>query len=143
MPDKPRFVLDTNVVVSALLLKGSVARQAFDGALAVGEILISAETIAELHAVLHRKGFERYVTEEERAEFLVAYVQVGRLIKVTHRVRVCRDPADNRFLELALSGRATCLVSGDKDLLVLHPFRGIPILSPRRFVEVWGKRNSA
>ena len=132
---KPRFVFDTNAVISALLLPRSVARQAFDQALHVGEILISQETVAELYDVLQRKGFEKYVTEDERIEFIAAFVREARLVEVTHRIRVCRDPTDDKFLELALSGQATCIVSGDKDLLVLHPFRGIPILTPRQFLS--------
>ncbi len=134
MTNKPRFVLDTNVIISALLLKHSTARQAFDHALSKGEILISSATLAELHEVLQRKAFDRYITERERAEFLIAFVRETLLIDVKHQVNVCRDPRDNKFLALALSGRATCIVSGDKDLLALHPFQGIPILTPRQFL---------
>jgi predicted nucleic acid-binding protein len=52
------------------------------------------------------------------------------LVAITHTINECRDPRDDKFLELAVSGRADYLVSGDKDLLVLHPFRMIPILRP-------------
>ncbi len=139
MKAKPRFVLDTNVVISALLLKQSLARRAFDHAYAIGEILISPETISELYDVLRREKFQKYVTEKERAAFLTAFVQAGRLIKVTHRVAVCRDPRDDKFLALALSGEAACIISGDKDLLALHPFRGVQILTPRHFLATWEK----
>ncbi len=137
MPGKPRFVLDTNVVISALLLKHSVARQAFDRALQIGEILISQETISELSTVLQRKGFQKYITEEERTAFILAFAREGRLVKIRHHVQACRDPHDDKFLALALSGQAVCIVSGDKDLLVLHPFRGVQILTPRQFLEEW------
>ncbi|MCS6848511.1 MAG: putative toxin-antitoxin system toxin component, PIN family [Anaerolineae bacterium] len=135
MPSEPRFVFDTNVVVSALLLKQSVARQAFDKAVHLGKLLISEATIEELHAVLRRAGFDKYVTEDERMEFLVAFVRDGVLVEVTERVTACRDPEDDKFLELAINGRATCIVSGDEDLRVLHPFRGIAIMTPREFLE--------
>jgi len=49
-------------------------------------------------------------------------------------IQACRDPKDNIFLKLALTGRADCIVSGDKDLLVLHPFRKIPIISASEFL---------
>jgi predicted nucleic acid-binding protein len=49
-------------------------------------------------------------------------------------ITACRDPKDNKFLELAVSGQATHLISGDPDLLVLSPFRGIPIVTPQAFV---------
>ncbi len=66
-------------------------------------------------------------------EFLTAFVRDGTRVEITEQVKECRDPEDNKFLELALSGRATCIVSGDEDLLILHPFRGIAILTPRQF----------
>lgn len=50
------------------------------------------------------------------------------------RISVCRHPKDNKFLELAIAGNADCIVTGDKDLLVLHPFRGIKIISPSDFL---------
>lgn len=131
---KPRFVFDTNVVISALLLPHSLARQALDRALAVGEILVSPETVAELSRVLQRKSFAKYVTEEERIEFLRALVNESVLIEVENPIVACRDPKDDMFLSLAVSGRATCIVSGDEDLLVLHPFQGIAIVSPRDFL---------
>ncbi len=135
MANEPCFVFDTHVVISALLLKRSVARQAFDRATQRGKLLISRVTVEELNDVLRRKGFERYITEEERMEFLSAFVRDGVLVEIVERVVACRDPKDDKFLELAVNGKATCIVSGDEDLLILHPFRGIAIVSPRQFLE--------
>lgn len=84
---------------------------------------------------MRRKGFEKYVTEEERVEFLTAFVRDGALVDITERVTVCRDQKDNKFLELAVNGHAMCIVSGDEDLLVLHPFRGKAIMTPRQFLD--------
>jgi uncharacterized protein len=138
VPAKPRLVFDTNAIISAALLKRSVSRRAFDTALNEGELLTSAETIDELHQVLGRADFAKYVTEDERMEFLAILLREATLVEVTVCVGECRDPRDNKFLELALSGGAVCLVSGDQDLLVLHPFRSIPIVTPRGFLdEVW------
>ncbi len=72
MANELRFVFDTNVVISALLMRQSISRQAFDRATQTGRLLISHVTVAELDDVLRRKGFERYITEEERMEFLPA-----------------------------------------------------------------------
>ena len=135
MPTEPHFVFDTNALVSALLLKNSVSRQAFDKALKAGKILISSATMAELNDVLKREKFEKYITEEERVQFLTAFVREAKLVEVTETVTDCRDPKDNKFLELAVSGNAVCIVSGDKDLLDLQPFRGIPIVPPREFLS--------
>ncbi|MCB9078211.1 MAG: putative toxin-antitoxin system toxin component, PIN family [Anaerolineaceae bacterium] len=136
MPTEPHFVFDTNALISALLLKNSVSRQAFDEALKAGKILISSATIAELNDVLKREKFEKYITEEERVQFLTAFVREAKLVEVTETVTDCRDPKDNKFLELAVSGNAVCIVSGDKDLLDLQPFRGIPIVPPREFLNL-------
>ena len=70
-----RFVLDTNVVVSALLLAGSLPRQAFDKALIEGTILVSFPVLAELAEVLGRKQFDKYLLEEERSQFLVSLIK--------------------------------------------------------------------
>lgn len=130
-----RFVFDTNAVVSALLLKKSVVRQALDKALEQGKLLVSQATIEELNQVLRRGGFDKYVLEEERIEFITVLVREAILVDIVETITECRDPKDNKFLELAISGRATCIVSGDDDLLSLHPFRGIPILTPRQFLD--------
>jgi uncharacterized protein len=57
----------------------------------------------------------------------------GELVAITERVTACRDPKDNKFLELAVNGPADIIISGDDDLLVLDPFRNIPILTPTAF----------
>jgi putative PIN family toxin of toxin-antitoxin system len=49
------------------------------------------------------------------------------------KISECRDPKDNKFLELAVAGNADCIVTGDKDLLVLNPYRGTKIISPANF----------
>jgi len=129
-----RIIFDTNVLISAALLRRSVSRQAFDRALYDGQILTSIPTLTELRDVLFRSRFDAYLTDADRQEFLAAFVRDAILTVVAEKVTECRDPKDNKFLELALSGEATHLVSGDKDLLVLHPFRGISILTPRDFL---------
>ena len=135
MTDRGSFVLDTNVLVSALLMKKSTARDALDKARRSGEILLSLATIEELRDVLSRSAFDRYIDEEDRLKFLALLVKEAKLAEITESVRECRDPKDDKFLELAVSGGASLIVSGDKDLQVLHPFRNIPILSPREFLE--------
>ncbi len=130
-----RLVFDTNVIVSAALLAGSVPRQAFDKALDEGTILISASVLLELAEVLSRKKLNKYLLEEERMRFLVALPKETELIEVTVAITDCRDVKGNKFLELAATGRADYIISGDQDLLVLNPFRGIPILTPREFLS--------
>ena len=135
MPPELRFVFDTNTVVSAVLLRASVPRQAFDRAIRLGKLLVSRATIEELNEVLRRKGFDKYVLEEERFEFLTALVREAVLVEVTENINECRDPKDDKFLELAVSGKDARIVSGDADLISLQPFRGIRVLTPRQFVD--------
>ncbi len=73
-------------------------------------------------------------------QFLAVLVREATLVEITETIAECRDPKDDKFLELAIGGKAACIVSGDKDLLVLHPFRGIPILTPAGFTSYsWPK----
>ncbi len=133
MPD--RFVFDTNAILSAVLLSKSKPRQAFDKAKREGALLVSDEVIEELNDVFRRAEFEKFVTEVLRVEFLAALLRDAELVQITENVKACRDPRDDKFLSLAISGNANCIVSGDKDLLVLNPFRGIPIMPPAQFLE--------
>ncbi|MGD9635572.1 MAG: putative toxin-antitoxin system toxin component, PIN family [Pirellulales bacterium] len=130
MSDRPRFVFDASVLVSAALFKGSTPDIAFRRALQVGELLASTATVAELSAVLARPKFDRYLTADERDLFLAKYVQRVALIEVTSKVNLCRDAKDDMYLELAQDGGAKYIVSGDSDLVDLHSFAGIPIFSP-------------
>lgn len=130
-----RCVFDTNVLISALLLPGSKPRQALDFALRNGKVLLSFQTLAEIYEVLSRKQFRRYVDEEEIRNFLAALTLEAEWVEVNRRITTCRDPKDDKFLELAASGGATHLVSGDNDLLALNPFEGIQILPPHIFLE--------
>lgn len=134
MRTSERYVLDTNVLVSALLFSQGKPRQAFDVAFARGHILTSLEMLRELDKVLTRPKFDRYLLREERERFLQAFIREATLVEVTEHVDVCRDPKDNAVLELAISGGAICIVTGDEDLLVLNPFRGIAITTPDRLL---------
>jgi uncharacterized protein len=130
-----RFVLDTNVIVSAVLLPRSVPRQAFDLAFIRGIVLVSDSMLAELDDVLHRSRFERYVSEAERLQFLAKFIRDATVVEVAEVITDCRDSKDNKFLELAVRGGATGIISGDADLLTLHPFRDIPVMTPQAFVS--------
>ncbi len=131
-----RVVLDTNVIVSAVLLAGSIPRRAFDKALDEGKILISEPILLELVEVFSRKKLNKYFAEEERMRFLVALLKETELIEVTEVITDCRDAKDNKVLELAVNGKAHYIISGDDDLLVLNPFREILILRPREFLNI-------
>ena len=109
-----RSVLDTNVIVSAALLKESIPRQAFNKALDEGEVLISVPVLLELAGVLSRKKLDKYLLEDERMRFLVALLREAELVEITETITDCRDAKDNKFLELALSGKADYIIAGTK-----------------------------
>ena len=129
-----RCVFDSNVLVSALLLPDSKPRHALELALQEGKVLLSFATLAELYEVLGRKKFLRYIDEEDIRNFLAALTREAEWVEVDVRIVACRDPKDDKFLELVVSGHATHIVTGDSDLLALNPFKGIEILPPHRFL---------
>lgn len=131
-----RCVFDTNVSVSALLLRDSTPRQALTYALSRGTILISEELAKELRDVLYRPRFDSYIPRERRDEFLKALLNQSELIEITESVRVCRDPKDDKILDLAINGSADYVITGDDDLLALNPFQGILIIRPAEFLSV-------
>lgn len=131
-----RFVFDTNVLVSALLLSNSKPRQALDLALTRGKLLLSFSVLAELCEVLSRKRFRKYIDEEDIRTFVAVLTREAEWVDVDVRITACRDPKDDKFLELAVSGRATHVVTGDSDLLALHPFQGIIITTPQALLTM-------
>jgi putative PIN family toxin of toxin-antitoxin system len=136
MPHEPdRIVADTNCLVSRLLLPESVPAKAVRKAVDEGQLLISDATLDELADVLSRPKFDRYVSLEDRQEFIRVLGRVVERVAITSPVKACRDPKDDKFLEVAVSGDADIIVTGDRDLLELHPFRGIEIIPPREYLK--------
>jgi putative PIN family toxin of toxin-antitoxin system len=135
MPDR-RWVLDANTLISRMLVPGGTAGRAVDRALALGVLLVSDDTLAELAEVLSRPRFDRWVPLTDRQRFLQLLGGVARRVVITPRVQACRDPRDDKFLQLALNGEAEAIVTGDQDLLALDPFHGVRILRPADFCRV-------
>lgn len=134
-----RVVVDTNVLVSALLSSDSLPRRAIRSAMEGGILLASQTTLSEIEEVLLRDKFGRWLSMETRRNFLASYRQAVQLISIVSEIRDCRDPNDNKFLELAIDGQADVILTGDDDLLALDAFRGVRILTPRAFLEFAGK----
>ncbi len=130
MIEKPsRVVIDTNIFLSAVLNQDSYPARVVEKALLSSQILQSAETWAELEDVLNREKFDRYRSIFARRMYFEYLAEFMQHISVITRVSVCRDPKDDKLLELAIDGRADLIITGDKDLLVLNPFEGIPIIT--------------
>jgi putative PIN family toxin of toxin-antitoxin system len=131
-----RCVVDTHVIVSASVFALSVPRQAVEKVLRSSTLLFSDFTMEELQNVLFRSKFDRYVSREERALFLAHLSAAAEFVSLIQLVRECRDPKDDQFLEVALNGRADVIVTGDADLLALHPWRETAILSPKDYQDL-------
>ena len=131
-----RIVFDTNVVISAMIFAGSMPRRAIELALLKGTILISAALSEEMNRVIVQDRFDRYVSRKQRERFLDLLIRESEHIEITESIQVCRDPKDDRVLELAVCGNAAYILTGDADLLVLNPFRGIGVLRPADFLEL-------
>jgi uncharacterized protein len=130
-----RLVIETNVIVSAVILPFSAPRQSVDKALDQGVLLFSEATLSELADVLFRQKLDGYVSREERGRFLQQLVRAAESVPIIRTVRECRDPKDDKFLEVALNGRADLIITGDGDLGVLHPWREVAVLSPVEYLK--------
>ena len=104
--------------------------------------MASQQTFDEFNSVFLRTKFDRYLTLESRLELILEVQTLTKIIAVRHTVTICRDPKDNQYLELALSAKADCIVSGDPDLQILSPFENIPIISPREFLDRFNPASS-
>jgi uncharacterized protein len=98
---------------------------------------MSRELAEELREVLSRNKFDRYLTRDERERLLAAVIGEAQLVHTSTAIRACRDPDDDAILELAVDGRASVVVTGDKDLLVLDPFRSVRIVTPAQLLARW------
>ena len=111
-------------------------RRAIELALIKGTILISTALSEEMNRVIVQDRFDRYVSRRQRERFLELLIRESEHIEIAESIQVCRDPKDDRVLELAVCGNAAYIVTGDADLLVLNPFRGIGVLRPADFLEL-------
>jgi putative PIN family toxin of toxin-antitoxin system len=132
---KPRIVLDTNVLISRLLKPTATLASIVIKASSEGTIITSQATFDELAEVIRRFVARGYITDKEAVEYLAAYKMRTEWIPILEHIKACRDPKDDKFLELAVNGNASYLVTGDKDLLVLNPFRDISIITPAQFLN--------
>jgi uncharacterized protein len=137
MDETPRYVFDTGVLVSAAMFRDSTPGKAIREALSRGSILMSSATAHELQDVFIRPKFDRYLRSATRKRFLAALLRRATIVEIEERFQACRDPKDNKFLDLAVASQASCLVTGDEDLLTRHPFQRIPIVTPADFLSTF------
>lgn len=133
---RKNIVLDTNTILSAALFKKSIARQALDKAANHFQIVASEQTWKEANHTFRKERFDQYLSESLRLSFLDELKPKLIFISPTEIITDCRDPKDDKFLELAVEANASLIITGDKDLLVLNPYRGIIILKSGAFLDL-------
>ena len=138
-----RVVLDTSTLVGAALKPGSVPHLALLMALARADVCASVPTWLELERVMQHRRFDRYLARDNRLEFAALLRQSMHFFAVTPADEAalqpaCRDASDNKFLALVQVCQADVLVSSDDDLLVLNPWRSVPVLRPAEFLAYQG-----
>jgi putative PIN family toxin of toxin-antitoxin system len=133
MAELQRIVVDTNVVVSGLLFPRTDLRRALERA-QTQVMLVSEATKLEFVEVMLRPKFDRYIDLEIRKQLAAEYIRACVTVPVHSTVGACRDPKDDKSLELAVDGRADKIITCDLDLLTLSPFRGISLLTPTQYL---------
>ena len=134
-----RAVLDTNVVISATLIRGGnedrILRTWQRGAF---ELVLSPQILEEMARALFYEGLRkfRWMSEEEVLALLESLTRGSFLVSGKVRVQASRDPEDDKFVAAAVEGRAEYVVSGDNDLLTLKTYKGIRIITPAQFLRI-------
>ncbi|MBD2319875.1 putative toxin-antitoxin system toxin component, PIN family [Phormidium tenue] len=131
---KLRLVIDTNILISGLMSVNSLPQQVFDYATSQAILLMSDEVQSEIENVISRPKLQKYITLERRTKFLSELSQQVERVTINQQIRACRDPKDDKFLELAVCGEANYIITGDADLLDLHPFQNISIIKAASFL---------
>lgn len=130
------IVFDASALVGAVLKADSVPERALLRAEEVDVFALSSAVEREIVEVLNRPKFARATLQERRNRILEILRGEAVWFEPTVRVTDCRDAKDNKYLELALAAGAEMIVSSDDDLLVLHPWRGVRILSPADYLTL-------
>ena len=131
-------VFDASTFVSAALKAGSLPERALLRAVdEPNRLILSQEVEDEYREVIFRPKFDRFVSVERRQRILDIVIVAAERVEPNEAVRECRDPKDDKYLALAATGRADVIVSSDaRHLRSMHPWRGIPILSPADFLAL-------
>src|SRR5262245_34173620 len=132
---REHVVIDTNVLISGFLSTTSTPALAVEKVVTNGQLVATAGTLRELIEKLLSPRFDRHVGRERRDALLQRFAYLVEIVEVLQPVRASRDPKDDKFLEAAVNGRAGAIVTGDRDLLDLNPFRSIAILTPACYLR--------
>lgn len=133
--DRKIYICDTNIFLSGLISKQSPPYQSVAYILQHGIIAFSQETFQELSEVLGREKFDKIIPLKYRKSFLVNLKDNCIFYEIESTVDICRDPKDNKFLDVAITSNADYLITGDEDLLVLERIEHTSIITPKDFID--------
>jgi uncharacterized protein len=135
LSERACVLLDTSSLMAACLYPEREPARILKRIYERYQLVASSDTLAELSGVIARDKFDRWQPLDVRKAWFDTYLLRVKIWTVTQEVADCRDPKDNKFLSLALAASATIIVSSDDDLLVLHPYRGIDVLTLEDFKQ--------
>lgn len=131
-----KYICDTNIFISAVLSFNSLPDKAVETVLNSNAFFaFSDETYNEFVEVFSRKKFNKYISVEKRNLFIEKIFKSSQNYTIHKKVDLCRDPKDNKFLDLALVSDSEFIITGDEDLLVLKKIGKTEIITPREFIE--------
>ena len=130
------YIVDTNLLISSVLRENSTPDIGLQKIESLNGVLVfSSITFEELENVMRRPKFDKYVSLERREKALSFIAQLGLFVIPQKHFTHCRDLKDNKFLDAAVAGKVTALITGDRDLLDLEDIEGIPIITMAIFLE--------
>ena len=127
-----KCVVDTNVLISAALTKGAPFR-IVEHLIKNNALIFSKETISELSSRITQPKFDKYVSAEDHEAYVNNLILSADLVIIDNLIQGCRDRDDDKFLETAVKGNARFIIYGDQDLLTMHRFEGIDIVTVQEF----------
>lgn len=131
---KAKYVVDTNVLISAALTKGTPF-QVVEYLVKSNSLVFSKETINELASRIMKPKFNKYVSVESRKKYISNLILSSDMVIIDNLSQGCRDGDDDKFLETAVIGKASAIITGDQDLLVMNLYHDIEIITPQHFLK--------
>lgn len=131
-----KYICDTNVLLSSLLSKKSPPSEVVKYIIKNGFLAFSDETFSEFEEVFNRPKFDKFISKEKRIRFIEQVRSICWRYGIFQKIDLCRDPKDNKFLDVAIASYADYLITGDDDLLILKGIGNTSIITPRKFIEI-------
>ena len=131
-----KYICDTNILLSSLLSSSTPPAKTVDFIKEHGIFSFSQATLSEFSEVLKRPKFDKFLSKDKRLNFINEIIELSIIYEIYQKVDICRDPKDNKFLDIAIASYSDFLITGDDDLLVLEKIGNTSIITPREFTDI-------